>query len=164
LRIYLNGSPIESVSLPDRDDENDENANEYNIDVNVSAPAGTHEIRLDNSGGDWFSLDYVRFTDAMLKSAKTRVVGLNNGTLALVWVQNRDHTWWNVVNKSPIEPVKNATVELYGFQDGEYTVEWWDTYNGGILKREIIIISEGRLPVKIKDLERDVALKIYSSR
>ncbi|MDH5441052.1 MAG: hypothetical protein OEY31_10660, partial [Candidatus Bathyarchaeota archaeon] len=69
-----------------------------------------------------------------------------------------------VVNKSPIEAVKNATVELYGFQDGEYTVEWWDTYNGEISKREIITISEGRLPVKIKDLERDVALKIYSSR
>ena len=164
LRIYLNDSLVESVSLPDRDDENDESTNEYNMDVNVSVPAGTHQIGLDNSGGDWFSLDHVKFTDAMLRSAKTRVIGLNNGTLALVWIQNRDHTWWNVVNKSPIESIKNATVEIYGFQDGEYTVEWWDTYNGEISKLEIITIYEGILPVKIKDLERDVALKIYSSR
>lgn len=164
LRIYLNDSEIESVSLPDRDDENDESANEYNMEVNVSVPAGTYEIRLDNSGGDWFSLDHVKFTDAMLKSAKTRVVGLNNGTLALVWVQNRDHTWWNVVNEMPIEPVKNATVELSGFQDDDYTVEWWDTYDGEIVKSETVTASEGRLLVTLKGLGRDVALKIYSSR
>jgi hypothetical protein len=164
LRVYLNDSLIESISLPDRDNKNDASVNEYNMDMNVSAPAGTHEIRLDNSGGDWFSLDYVKFTEAMLKTAKTRVIGLSNGTLAMVWVQNRDHTWWNVVNEMPIETVKNATVEISGFQDGDYTVEWWDTYDGEIVKSETVTVSEGRLLVTLKGLGRDVALKIYSSR
>ncbi len=69
-----------------------------------------------------------------------------------------------MVNGIPIEPVKNATVVLSGFQEGEYTVEWWDTYNGEITRSDTVTASEGRLLVKIKDLERDVALKIYSSR
>lgn len=164
LEFFDNGSQTYEVPLPDRDDRNDAFVNEYNLTVSVSIPSGTHEIKLDNSGGDWLSIDYVTFTDVVLKKANGRIIGLNNGTLALVWVQNRDHTWWNVVNKLPIEPIKDMTVELLGFLDGEYVVEWWDTYSGAIIKREEIAVSGGRFQVTIANLEKDLALKIYTVR
>jgi len=164
LEIYDNGSKVNAVSLPDRDHKNDAFVNEYNSTVSAFLSPGTHEIRLDNSGGDWLSIDYVKFTDMVLKKAKVRVIGLNNGTLVLVWVQNRDHTWWNVVNKLPIEPIRETTVELSGFVDGEYVVEWWDTYNGTIIRRESVAISGGKLQITVENLEKDMALKIYAQR
>jgi hypothetical protein len=164
LEIYDNGSKVEALPLPDRDHKNDAFVNEYNLTVSVSLSPGTHEIKLDNPGGDWLSIDYVKFTDVVLKKAKARIIGLNNGTLALVWVQNRDHTWWNVVNGLPIEPLENVTVELSGFLDGEYVVEWWDTYSGAIIRRETIAISGGSFQITIGYLEKDLALRIYAER
>jgi hypothetical protein len=164
LEIYDNDSKIEALPLPDRDHKNDAFVNEYNTTVSVSLSPGTHKVKLDNPGGDWLSIDYVKFTDVVLRRAKARILGLNNGTLALVWVQNRDHTWWNVVNGMTIEPLKNVTMELSGFRDGEYVVEWWDTYSGAIIKRENIVVSRGSFHITIGHLEKDLALKIYAER
>jgi len=163
LEIYDNGSRVDAMSLPDRDHGNDAFVDEYDLKVSVPLSPGTHEIRLDNSGGDWLSIDYVEFTYVALKETKGRIIGLNNGTLALVWVHNRDHTWWNVVNQLPIEPIREMTVELSGFHDGEYVVEWWDTYSGVIDRREEIEISGGKFQVTITNLEKDLALKICTA-
>jgi hypothetical protein len=88
-------------------------------------------------------------------------MGLSNGTLALVWVQNRDHTWWNVVNGIPVEPIRTATIELSGFVDGQYVVEWWDTYAGRITRLEEVVVSGGKFQITVKDLAKDIALKVY---
>jgi len=164
LEIYDNGSNVYTISLPDRDHGNDAFVNEYDLTVSAPLPPGNHEVRLDNSGGDWLSIDYVEFTAVTLKEAKGRIIGLNNGTLALVWVQNRDHTWWNVVNELPIETIREMVVELSGFLDGKYVVEWWDTYSGTIIKSEEIEISRGKFQVTILNLDKDLALKVYAVR
>jgi hypothetical protein len=164
LEIYVDGSLVERVPLPDRDGKNDASANEYNMSVRTSISPGTHEIRLDNSGGDWLSIDFLELTGTMLRSAKTRVMGLSNGTLALVWVQNRDHTWWNAVNGIPVEPIRTATIELSGFVDGQYVVEWWDTYAGRITRLEEVAVSGGKFQIAVKDLAKDIALKVYIKR
>jgi len=164
LEIYDNCSRVHKVDLPDLDHRNEAFVNEHNTTVEIDLLPGNHELMLDNSGGDWLSIDYVGFTDAVLKKAKARVIGLNNGTLALAWIQNREHTWWNVINGIPIEPIADLEFELYGFLDGEYMVELWDTYDGRILKREKVMASEDKLLLNVQDLKKDIALKVYIKR
>ncbi len=160
LRIFVDGSLVKTVSLPDKDGQNEGFVNEYNLDVTVPVPVGRHEIRLDNDGNDWFTIDYVTFTQAVLKSSKARVIGLTNGTFAMVWIQNKDHTWWNVVNQVPIETLQSVEVNLLGFQDGKYIAEWWDTYTGNIVKRESVQAIGGKISLLIENLDKDVAVKL----
>jgi len=160
LKIFVDGLLMKTVNLTDIDGKNDGFINEYNLDVSVPVPAGKHEVKLDNGGNDWFTIDYVIFTKAVLKSSKARVMGLCNDTFAMVWVQNKEHTWWNVVNQIPIETLKSVEFKLLGFQNGTYTVEWWDTYTGNIIKRETLQAVGGKIPLLIENLSKDVAVKL----
>jgi hypothetical protein len=161
LDVYIDNLLVESRVFKDIDGKNDAEAEEYNLDVKVAVPPGVHELRFDNSGGDWLTFDYIKFTNAVAKQSKVRVIGLKNDTMSLLWIQNRDHTWWNVVNNIPIEPVEKVEIELCDFKDGGYIVEYWDTYTGVVVKIEETVAVNGEIHLTIEDLEKDVALKIY---
>ncbi len=164
LQVYVDGSLVNSTPLSDKDGKNDDSVNEYNMDVRVPIPLGRHEVKLDNSGNDWFTYDYVKFTNAVLKVSKARVMGLGNETFAIAWIQNKDHTWWNVVNKVPVEPLRLISMEFEGFQSGEYVVEWWNPYSGGITSRESVLVTDGRILLSVSNLEKDTAVKFYVKR
>ncbi len=106
----------------------------------------------------------MKFTDAVLKISKARAIGLSNETFAMVWIQNKDHTWWNVVNEVPVEALGRIDLELLGFADGEYTVEWWNTYDGHIIRKETAQAVDGKIPLSIEDLSKDIAAKVYIKR
>jgi len=163
LNIYVDGSLAKTVNLADKDGANDGFVNEYNLDVSVSVPAGRHEIRLDNGGYDWYTVDYVTLSNAVLKSSRARVIGLCNDDFAMVWVQNKEHTWWNVINQEPVEALGSVDFELVGFQDGTYNVEWWDTYTGEVVRTESVQAVEGKIPLHAENLDRDIAIKITAS-
>jgi hypothetical protein len=161
LDVYVDDLLVESRVFKDIDGKNDAEAEEYNLDVKVAVPPGLHKLRFDNSGGDWLTFDYVKFTNAVAKQSKLRVIGLKNDTMSLIWIQNKDHTWWNVVNNMSIEPIEKVEVELSGFKDGNYVIEYWDTYSGVMMKTEEVVAVDGEIHLIIEDVKRDIALKIY---
>ena len=161
LALYVDGVLMRRLDLPDRDGRNDGYTGEYDEDVRVEVPPGTHEIRVDNVGNDWFTWDYIRFEGVIAKQARARIIGLTNGTLVLAWVQNRDHTWWNMINNVSVEPVKDLEIVLHELEDGNYLVEIWDTYRGVIVEKQEAKAVNGSLVIKIRKVESDVALKVY---
>ena len=161
LDVYVDDLLVESRVFKDIDGKNDAEAEEYNLDVKVAVPPGLHKLRFDNSGGDWLTFDYVKFTNAVAKQSKLRVIGLKNDTMSLIWVQNKDHTWWNVVNNMSIEPIEKVEVELSGFKDGNYVIEYWDTYSGVVMKTEEVVAVDEEIHLIIEDVKKDIALKIY---
>jgi hypothetical protein len=92
---------------------------------------------------------------------------LANGC-AHLWLQNRNHTWQNVVNGSPIAAI-TGTITVSGFSPGEeYTVERWDTYQPDETQQviqvdQITAQSDGSLLLPVSNLTTDVALKIISA-
>jgi len=79
---------------------------------------------------------------------------------AYLWVQNRDNTWWrNCLGKKP-RVVKSASISLTGLRRGRYDVEWWNAYDGTLLRRERMASRDGTLELKVKRLETDLACKI----
>ena len=94
-----------------------------------------------------------------------RVVGQKNtstGSMHL-WVQNKAHTWKNVVNGVAIPPVSGA-VTVPGFRPGSaYALERWDTYapGGRIASVEHVVADpRGRLTIMVEALSADIALKL----
>ena len=80
-----------------------------------------------------------------------------------LWVQNRQHTWKNVVDGMEIAAVSGELV-AGGFRPrASYWIERWDTYEpgGAILSAETIVAdAAGGLTIPIRWLQRDVALKV----
>ena len=96
-------------------------------------------------------------------NADLRVVGQKdviNGR-AHAWIQNRNHTWRNVLNDVSISPVLD-TVSIPGFvPNTSYAVEWWNTYTGEIdSTQDVLSNQEGVLQLEVNDLRDDVAVKI----
>lgn len=100
---------------------------------------------------------------ASSSNADFRVVGQKdtvNGR-AHLWIQNRQHTWKNVVNGVSISPA-SGQISIPGFTPGKtFVVEWWDTYAGKIQSTEQLEANrQGVLQLEVSKLEDDVAIKI----
>lgn len=61
LVVLVDGKPLASVSLPDRDGKNDGLANEYNRTFDFFIPAGRRRVTLDNQGADWATVEWISF-------------------------------------------------------------------------------------------------------
>jgi len=79
---------------------------------------------------------------------------------AHLWIQNRRHTWRNVVDGVSI-PALSGRITIPGMPPGAYRVEWWNTITGAIVKTEVVeATSNGlvlNLPVLLND---DIAAKV----
>jgi hypothetical protein len=123
------------------------------------ANGGYVEIGTDLSG-----LEQITLTDAV---GRLRAWGVRDGGSgrALLWIDNADHTWWNVVERVPVAAA-SATISIPGLQAGTvYRVEWWDPYAGisadPILGVESVVAQgNGSLALRVQELARDVAVKI----
>jgi len=94
-------------------------------------------------------------------SGDIRPLGYQGNDCAYVWLFNPEATWWNlVVEKRPPAQIKDVTIEVQGLQPGNYRVEWWDTYEGRIIKKESISARGGSLTLMVPPFGRDIACKI----
>ena len=57
LVISLDGKQALCRDLPDKDGKDYPSDDEYDQDFAIDVPAGEHEVRVDNQGADWFSVD-----------------------------------------------------------------------------------------------------------
>ncbi|MCS7221256.1 MAG: hypothetical protein N0A15_08145 [Anaerolineae bacterium] len=76
-----------------------------------------------------------------------------------LWVHNRHHTWWNVVNNVPIPPI-SGTISVGGLISGTYRVTWWDTWSGTVFLTQTVPTSASTLTMALPaSLATDVALQ-----
>lgn len=83
---------------------------------------------------------------------------------AHLWIQNKNHTWKNVVDKISIAPL-SGTITIAGFKpNSDYTLQWWDTYTGvSTSSNSIVSNAQGTVTFSVSNLTTDVAAKIFST-
>jgi uncharacterized repeat protein (TIGR01451 family) len=81
-----------------------------------------------------------------------------NGS-AHLWIQNRNHTWKNAIEGVPV-PALSGTVSIPGLPSGLYTVEWWDTYTGEVIKSETLRAAPDLVLTLPMALSSDVGVKV----
>jgi hypothetical protein len=85
---------------------------------------------------------------------------------AQLWIQNKQHTWRNVVDGVSIAPV-SGSVTIPGFQGGQtYSVQWWDTYTPVAAQRitrteRVIAQPDGDVVLNVSNLVNDSAVEIF---
>ncbi|MBN1526506.1 MAG: cellulase family glycosylhydrolase [Candidatus Omnitrophica bacterium] len=133
----------------------------YDMPLEIDIPAGKHTIRLANKGRDWIGIRKITLTNYKSDSiTNARAVGLNIDGTVILWAYNRDYDWENPEALNDIKPMRNTPLTVSGIANGTYRVEWWDTLEGKVIKRERASARNGLLQLKIPQFTKDIACKI----
>jgi len=133
----------------------------YDMPVEMDIPEGQHTIRLANKGEDWISIKKITLTNYRSYSfTNARPIGLKIDGTVILWIYNRDYDWGKPEALKDIKPMRNTPLTLSGIADGAYKVEWWDTFEGKVVKRDKGAAKNGSLQLKIPEFTKDIACKI----
>jgi len=106
----------------------------------------------------WATEDF-RPVKAAVSSKQLWAIGLVGKTVTLLWVQNRNNTFYNTIDKVPVTPVAGTvTIPL---PPGAYRVERWDTYQGKVVAMEDIQAGEAGLVLAVPAITTDLAYKVH---
>jgi|GEM_PF-7075449 len=75
--------------------------------------------------------------------------GIADSTFGMGWIQDI----------TPGEWVSGRTFTAAGLVDGEYAIEWWNTWNGSIVGRDTVAAASGTFETSVPDFLKDVACK-----
>ncbi|MCD6393433.1 MAG: hypothetical protein J7M40_07990, partial [Planctomycetes bacterium] len=87
------------------------------------------------------------------------VIGKDRG---LVWVQNPNHIWSNAKRANyKTLAVKDAVVVLNGIQPGRWTIEYFDSHTGKVIKNITKIVgADGRCVIDLPETVWDAAFRL----
>lgn len=110
------------------------------------------------------SLNNSNYVDATATASDTnlRVLGQKDpgSGKAHLWIDNKNHTWKNVVDKVAITPI-SGTVTLAGMPPGTYSLIWFDTYTSAVSSTTAINSdASGNIIIPITNLAKDAAVKL----
>jgi len=132
--------------------------NVYDCDIVVPVAAGKHSIVLENVDGDWMTLDSITLSPyASNRLAELRIVGRQSPRLTVLWIQNLSSTWYTFYQSKQPQPVEGAQFDLRGMKPGLYSIEWWNTWQGGLDKVVRQRADRGTLGIHVPPVERDRA-------
>jgi len=106
-----------------------------------------------------------RDLEAETSNPDIRVVGQKDQTSgsAHLWIQNKSHTWKNVVDGMPI-PSVSGTLRIGGFSPKQtFILERWDTFKtiGQLVGiEECRSSANGFLEIPVASLRTDLAIKV----
>ncbi|HIE51248.1 MAG TPA: DUF5060 domain-containing protein [Armatimonadetes bacterium] len=130
--------------------------------VVASVPAGPHRIRVHNAGHDWIQVSYYLLTnyrDAQ-RYPEVTVYGLRSPRRVLLWVHHSANEPEVLALGQRPEEVRSATVTLTGLREGDYLVEWWDSYAGKRQRTERVTCQDGRITLSLPPVQTDYAGKV----
>ena len=86
--------------------------------------------------------------------------GMKADDLAILWVQNKESCWHNHA-AGTVGKVDAFALVAEGLRDGEYRIEWWETWKGTLHRHEEARVQDGKLRLEFPGLkERNIAIKI----
>lgn len=159
LRISLDGEPVRQEHFADTDDGT-RTLKQYDGTYSIRVPKGRHTIVVENTGNDWFNVAYL--IPWLRDDPGLRILGVRGDTKALVWVQNRAHTWHNAARgKLASASVNGATLHLESWPPGDWVAETWDTVRGEAIGTTAVTAGgDGRLELALPDIAWDAAFRL----
>ncbi|MCM8805511.1 MAG: DUF5060 domain-containing protein [Candidatus Omnitrophica bacterium] len=114
---------------------------------------------IDRRGKN-FQLSTARVVDSSgNKSLRAGVTGIQNTTSAYLWVY--DSAIFNSRNpEEKTEPITGAKIVVEFLEQGNYKIEFWDTYRGEKFLNFEKQFSEGDNEIQLPDFIKDIAIKI----
>ncbi|MFA6141846.1 MAG: DUF5060 domain-containing protein [Candidatus Omnitrophota bacterium] len=133
----------------------------YDTKVGIDVPKGEHTIRLSNTGLDWIRLKNITLTNYFGGDCtNARIVGLRVAGQMLIWIQNKAYNWKDINNGIKPDTIEGAYFKIAEIDSGSYKIEWWNTFEGKIIKSGSVDSKNGELDIRIPAFDKDIACKI----
>jgi len=138
----------------------------YNKEYGIDIPAGAHQIRIENDGDDWIEIIKYNFEKCGINSYNAiKVLGFQQHHTIFLWLRNENYSWKQVRYNGMPAPNPQIMLQIPIRGRGAYTIEWWDTYKGIIIRKEIIEVEPNhQLKFKVPAITNDIACKITENR
>jgi hypothetical protein len=93
-------------------------------------------------------------------SQKILAIGLKGSRSAHYWLYDRNHSWEHGASLDTESTVAGVVLPITGLPVGNYTAEWWDTWNGGVVHTEDVVISESGVELTAPVFSHDIACRV----
>lgn len=132
-----------------------------NQTYSVTISAGSHTIKVDNTGTDWISIS--SYTFAGLGSSVDAYVLKSADQQGLAgWVLNRKYNHQYVKQNGAPDAVEGATIHINGVGNGTYTAKWYDCLSGTLGSSETVTANNGALTLAVPSLLWDLSFEVSS--
>jgi hypothetical protein len=150
LEASVDGKLIAAIALGKTRNENAR----LNATLEFAVPAGSHQVRLENTGEDWVHIHQFVLTPY---ASELAVLGKSSGKMAVLWVYRRDVG----TGKKGVA----GTIQINGLSEGSYQIVWWDCRAGKILQQtNASAIANRPLELTTPSIEQDAACWITPAR
>ena len=134
-----------------------------NTTYTVNVPAGTHTIRVDNAGGDWYRVSSYTFTN-IGSPINSYVLRSTDAKKAAGWVHHKKYNWIDAGPSGTKPPAVNgASLTLTGMTVGGYDVKWYECLNGTVIASSLVNAVGGSLVLTIPSMAWDAAFTVSSN-
>ncbi len=160
LIVSVNGRTLPPFSLADRDGKNNPFAKEFSHGLEVPLHIGVNALEVKNLGDAFVSFSSFRIDrfGGGDQAENVRAGALSGPRIKLVWIQNKQNTWYKVYCGEKVETVRGIRLH-FEHLDGLWELNWYDPYEGRFWKTERIDASSGRA-IPVPEFQRDIALKM----
>ena len=124
---------------------------------------------------DLAAYDYQPTAVTINREARSRVFGMQTENRALLWVVSKQYSENQLLKQytknlrdgveNPLDitfpDVEGGVLTLVGMVDGDYTLEWWNTFTGEIDHTITVTVSGGTADVSVPVFSTDWAIKIF---
>ncbi len=108
------------------------------------------------------SFAQMKTTTAHVSDANCGILGYQSDLAAYLWIYDRTATWFRrIVEKQSPKSIINARLSIPDLSTGNYSIEWWDTRTGKIIRQED---AKQLQDILIPEFSSDIACKIQSRK
>ncbi len=97
---------------------------------------------------------------AICNKPEIKVRGQKGKNTTIIWLKNRQYTWWNKIMNSHVPGVTDVSLEVYDHADGIYTIQIWDSVTGEVIKEYMTECRKSTIIVELDRVHRDCPIKI----
>src|SRR5206468_1732554 len=166
LTVRVDGVETYRTNLPNLDAGYAVN-NEYNTDIPVNVPAGSHLVEIRNAGADWFYLDWVRL-DQVLPAAypggwepSPSSIGLQGERESLLYVIAPGASFPAGATNVTLPLQQGKPVTLTNWSAGTFLAQWFVPATGQRLGDTQATTTNGILTLALPDFREDLAGVVY---
>ncbi|MBC8204050.1 DUF5060 domain-containing protein [bacterium] len=88
------------------------------------------------------------------------IMGIGNSRKAYIWIHDIRHNLYEIQYQGyRPQVITGVEFQINDMDDGQYTVEFWDTRTGSIIQTQTTASSQGRLIIEAPGFKADIAVK-----
>jgi len=162
----LDGATVLDKPMPDTNPPGKHDTlQNYDGDYSIDIPAGSHTLKVENTGTDWALVSYVLERSERKSAPDLRLYGMRGKTVSLIWIQNAMHNYGRIhaTGRQP-DPIPPTILTIPTWPKGKYRVVFWDTYEGRQASTQNVTVNASGLRIELPAVQKDLALRISDLR